>query len=162
MCRFPLCIFRSGGELMAWQAYDLDHLAQEIVLKARSRDKSDKKTSLNQAYKMRAACAYGLERFWGEHLRLADKKSSQEDRDKAAFIADVWTAFAGLMVKAKIELPGAMLSLDATEIEIQSVAEHLWKLEREQQQVCLAVLTSLCDAVVWWTQRLKPGKAGDI
>lgn len=150
---------------MAWQPYDLDHLAQEIVLKARSRDKSEKKTSLNQAYKMRAACAYGLERFWGEHLRLADKKSSQEDRDKAAFIADVWTAFVGLMAKADIKLPGTMLSRSATEEEIQSVCEHLWKLgnqELKEQQACLAVLTSLCDAVVWWTQRLKPGKSGDI
>jgi hypothetical protein len=146
---------------MAWKPYDLDHLAQEIVLKARSRDKSDKKTSLNQAYKMRAACAYGLERFWGEHLRLGDKKSSQEDRDKAAFIADVWTAFVGIMATAKIKLPVAMLSRDATEKEIQSVSEHLWKLELKQQQACLAVLTSLCDSVVWWTQRLKPGKAGD-
>jgi hypothetical protein len=42
---------------------------EEIVLKARHRDHNPKKTSLNQAYKMRTACAYGLERFWGEHLR---------------------------------------------------------------------------------------------
>jgi len=46
---------------MGWHPYDLDHLAQEIVLKARKKDPD----SLNQAYKMRATCAYGLERFWG-------------------------------------------------------------------------------------------------
>jgi hypothetical protein len=147
---------------MAWHAYDLDHLAQEIVLKARSRDQSDNKQSLNQAYKMRAACAYGLERFWGEHLRLGDKKSSREDQDKAAFIADVWNAFVGLMTKADIKLPGSMLSRSASEAEIQSVCEHLWQMELKQQQASLAVLTSLCDAVVWWTQRLKPGKTGGI
>lgn len=147
---------------MAWYPYDLDHLAQEIVLRARHRDQSDKKVSLNQAYKMRATCAYGLERFWGEHLRLSDKKnSSQEDLDKAAFIADVWTAFVGIMAKADVRLPGAMLARNASEAEIQSVAEHLWRLKRQEQQAALAVLTSLCDSVVWWTQRLKPGKRGD-
>jgi hypothetical protein len=147
---------------MAWHPYDLDHLAQEIVLKARSRDASEKKVSLNQAYKMRAACAYGLERFWGEHLRLGDKKNSlQEDLDKAAFVADVWRAFVGIMAKSGITLPGAILDRNASEAEIQSVAEYLWKLEPEEQQASLAVLTSLCDAVVWWTQRLKTGKGGD-
>jgi hypothetical protein len=35
-------------------------------------------------------------------------------------------------------------------------------MELKQQQASLAVLTSLCDAVVWWTQRLKPGKTGGI
>jgi hypothetical protein len=147
---------------MAWHPYDLDHLAQEIVLEARNRDSSEKKPSLNQAYKMRSACAYGLERFWGEHLRLSDKKnSSQEDLDKAAFIADVWRSFVGIMDKAKISLPGAMLSRNASEAEIQSVAEHLWQLKLQEQQACLAVLTALCDSVVWWTQRLKTGKGGD-
>ena len=40
---------------MGWHPYDLDHLAQEIVLRARHRDSDS--DSLNQAYKMRAACA---------------------------------------------------------------------------------------------------------
>jgi hypothetical protein len=136
---------------MAWHPYDLDHLAQEIVLKARNIDPD----SLNQAYKMRASCAYGLERFWGEHLRLADKEPN-----KAKFVADVWGAFVGIMAKAKVQLPGTLLARSASEAEIQSVAEHLWRLEMAQQQACLAVLTSLCDSVVWWTQRLKTGKGG--
>jgi len=137
---------------MGWHPYDLDHLAQEIVLRARHRDAD----SLNQAYKMRATCAYGLERFWGEHLRLADKEA-----DKARFVADVWTALVGIMAKAKIKLPGTMLARSASEAEIQSVTEHLWRLELADQQACLAVLTALCDAVVWWTQRLKTGKGGE-
>lgn len=139
---------------MGWHPYDLDHLAQEIVLKARNRDPD----SLNQAYKMRATCAYGLERFWGEHLRLADKEKEQA---KASFVADVWSGLVGIMAKAKISLPGAMLHRNASEAEIQSVAEHLWRLDLADQQVCLAVLTSLCDSVVWWTQRLKTGKGGE-
>ena len=137
---------------MAWHPYDLDHLAQEIVLKARHADPD----SLNQAYKMRASCAYGLERFWGEHLRLADKEPN-----KAQFVADVWTAFVGIMAKAKVRLPGAMLAKSASEAEIQAVAEYLWRQERDERQASLAVLTALCDSVVWWTQRLKTGKGGE-
>jgi hypothetical protein len=139
---------------MGWHPYDLDHLAQEIVLKARKRDPE----TLNQAYKMRAACAYGLERFWGEHLRLADR-----EMDKAAFVADVWKAFVGIIQRsgAGIALPGTMLSNKANEAEIQDVAQQIWKLSPEEHQVCLAVLVSLCDSVVWWTQRLKVPKRGE-
>lgn len=134
---------------MSWHPYDLDHLAQEIVLRARNRDAD----SLNQAHKMRASCAYGLERFWGEHLRLADKEPS-----KAAFVADVWKGLVGIMAKARISLPSDVLSNSDNESRIQSVAERLWRLEHQEQQSSLAVLTALCDAVVWWTQRLKIGK----
>ncbi len=134
---------------MAWHPYDLDHLAQEIVLKARHRDPD----SLNQAYKMRATCAYGLERFWGEHLRLADK-----EHHKAAFVADVWKALVGILAKTGLSLPGNVLANNDSESRIQSVAESLWRLKPEDQQAALAVLTALCDSVVWWTQRLKTGK----
>ena len=137
---------------MAWHPYDLDHLAQEIVLKAREKDPD----SLNQAYKMRAACAYGLERFWGGHLRLKVKEQS-----KAQFVADVWTGFVGIMARAGVTLPGEMLSSQDSEAAIQAVAEQLWRIPPDQQQAPLAVLTALCDAVVWWTQRLKTGKGGD-
>jgi len=136
---------------MAWHPYDLDHLAQEIVLKARNTDQD----SLNQAYKMRATCAYGLERFWGEHLRLADKEPT-----KAQFVADVWSAFVGIMKKTGIKLPREMRNSRDPEADIQSVAEQLWRLSLQDQQASLAVLTALCDAVVWWTQRLKTGKGG--
>jgi hypothetical protein len=139
---------------MGWHPYDLDHLAQEIVLKARSRDPE----TLNQAYKMRAACAYGLERFWGEHLRLADKEI-----EKAAFVADVWKAFVGIIRQsgAGIDLPGTMMSKKQNEASIQAVAQQIWQLSPAEQQVCLAVLVSLCDSVVWWTQRLKLPKQGE-
>ena len=137
---------------MAWHPYNIDHLAQEIVLKARHNDPD----SLNQAYKMRAACAYGLERFWGEHLRLADKEPS-----KARFVADVWSGFVGITAQAGVTLPGAMASNRQSEAQIQAVAEQIWRIPREDQQTLLAVLTALCDAVVWWTQRLKSGKGGD-
>jgi hypothetical protein len=136
---------------MGWHPYDLDHLAQEIVLKARHRDAD----SLNQAYKMRASCAYGLERFWGEHLRLADK---DKEMAKAQFVADVWKALVGILAKAGLSLPAELLSSKDSEQRIQSVAENIWRLKPEEQQAALAVLIALCDAVVWWTQRLKTGK----
>lgn len=139
---------------MGWHPYDLDHLAQEIVLKARNTGSDS--DSLNQAYKMRASCSYGLERFWGEHLRLKANEPA-----KAQFIADVWTGFVGIMARAGVKLPGDMLSSHDDERAIQAVAEQLWRLPRQDQQAALAVLTALCDAVVWWTQRLKPGKGGD-
>jgi len=134
---------------MGWHPYDLDHLAQEIVLKARNRGSE----SLNQAYKMRASCAYGLERFWGEHLRLADKEPA-----KALFVADVWKALVGILAKAGLNLPADLLSCKDSEQSIQTVAEGIWRLKTEEHQAALAVLTALCDAVVWWTQRIKMGK----
>lgn len=136
---------------MAWHPYDLDHLAQEIVLKARHRDPD----SLNQAYKMRANCAYGLERFWGEHIRLASQEPS-----KAAFVKDVWQALVGILAKADVLLPAQLFDNRSGEAEIQAVAEEIWRLEPHDQQASLAVLASLCDSVVWWTQRLKPSKGG--
>jgi hypothetical protein len=160
---------------MTWNPYGLDHLAHEIVLKARERD-SD---SLNQAYKMRAACAYGLERFWGEHLRLAGKKIEKDkaeavddagklkeiekDNAKAQFVADTWKAFVGILHRARpdLKLPGTMLSNRQSEAEIQAAAHQIWLLNPQEHQISLAVLTALCDSIVWWTQRLKLPKAGD-
>lgn len=145
---------------MAWHPYNLDHLAQEIVLQARYRDSENQTRSLNQAYKMRTACAYGLERFWGEHLRLNSKRSSQDDQNKAKFVADVWLALVGVLKEAGVQLPNTLLSSQDTEATIQSVAEQIWRLKPQEHQIALAVLTALCDSVVWWTQRLKTGAAG--
>lgn len=143
---------------MSWNRFELDHYAQRIVLEARKRDPK----SLNQAYKMRASCAYGLERFWGEHLRLNGEKSSQEDRAKAAFIADVWKALATeILSKAGIKLPQEVLSNTQSEATINKVAAQLWGLDDYERQVALAVLTNFCDAIVWWTQRLKGGSDRD-
>lgn len=136
---------------MGWHPYNLDHLAQEIVLQARHRDPG----SLNQSHKMRASCAYGLERFWGEHLRLKDKEP-----EKAAFVGDVWKALVGTLKQGGVTLPATLLSSSDAEATIQGVAAQIWSLKPQEQQVALAVLTALCDAVVWWTQRLKTGVTG--
>ncbi|AKV67197.1 hypothetical protein VL20_2080 [Microcystis panniformis FACHB-1757] len=57
---------------MAWKEYNLDRIAQKLVLAAKLRDRD----SLNQSFKMRESVSYGLERFWGEHLRLQSKETS--------------------------------------------------------------------------------------
>jgi hypothetical protein len=70
---------------MAWKYYSLeqdgqqfhslDQIAQKLVLDAKGRERK----SLNQSFKMREAVAYGLERFWGEHLRLKGKSKHPGD-----------------------------------------------------------------------------------
>lgn len=126
---------------MAWKTYDLDKHAQKLVLAARKRHKD----SLNQAFKMRAACAYGLERFWGEQLRL------QNDADKAKYWGDTWKVLVEILSTAGLKLPND----PATGSNVESMAQKLWSLPLEDQRQALAVLTQLCDCMVWWTQRYK-------
>ena len=133
---------------MAWHPFDLDHRAHKIVLNARQRDND----SLNQAYKMRATCAYGLERFWGEHLRLRENESA-----KADFVKDTWKAFREIMRDCRPDLviPEEVLSKQCTEDYIRAEANKFWLISTTDQQECLTLLVALCDSIVWWTQRLK-------
>ncbi|QIZ71668.1 hypothetical protein [Oxynema aestuarii] len=133
---------------MGWKSYELDRAAQKLVLAARERDSK----SLNQSYKMRMAVAYGLERFWGEHLRLAGK-----EKNKSIFWKETWDALQKIMKNAGVTIPNDRVNPDNTQ-QIQSMSEKLWKLSLEDQRVTLAVLTQLCDCIVWWTQRYKGGK----
>lgn len=130
---------------MAWKTYKLDQKAQALVLGAKQRNAD----SLNQAYKMRMAVAYGLERFWGEHLRL-----EHQDANKAAFWKETWTALVAIVKEAGITLPNDPVRVDNTRA-IQAMSEQLWKIPLEDQRVILAVLAQLCDCIVWWTQRYK-------
>lgn len=130
---------------MAWKTYKLDQKAQALVLGAKKRHPD----SLNQAYKMRMAIAYGLERFWGEHLRLEN-----QDASKAAFWKETWTALVAIVKEAGITLPNDPVRADNTQA-IQAMSEKLWKIPLEDQRVILAVLAQLCDSLVWWTQRYK-------
>ncbi len=130
---------------MAWEFYGLDRVAQELVLNARIRDRD----SLNQSFKMRESVAYGLERFWGEHLRLMPKEP-----DKGTYWKQTWDELVELMKKAGITLPSDRVSLDNPD-GIKKMAEKLWEIPLKDQRVALAVLTQLCDSLVWWTQRYK-------
>lgn len=130
---------------MGWQTYGLDQEAQKLVLNAMQRDKD----SLNQAYKMRMAVAYGLERFWGEHLRLQDREQAKSDYWK-----ETWDTLVNIMSRGGITLPNNQVNPNQAG-SIRQMSEQLWQLDIEAQRVSLAVLTQLCDALIWWTQRYK-------
>lgn len=130
---------------MGWKSYNLDRVAQKLVLDAKLRD-SD---SLNQSYKMRMAVAYGLERFWGEHLRLQKKEPK-----KSQYWKETWDALVDAMKKAGVTLPNDLVKADDTK-KVKAMSEKLWELDMEDQRVAIAVLTQLCDSLVWWTQRYK-------
>lgn len=134
---------------MAWQSYGLDQAAQRLVLQAKLQNKD----SLNQSYKMRMAVAYGLERFWGEHLRLQNRKS-ESDKAKAQYWKDTWDSLVKIMGQAGLTLPNDTIKADDTRA-IQAMSEKLWQLDLADQRYALAVLTQLCDCIVWWTQRYK-------
>ena len=131
---------------MAWESYNLDQFAHDLVLKYR--DKKDGKVSiLNQTHKMRMTVAYGLERFWGEHLRL--------DGDKAEYWKDTWKTLAEILSHAGVKLPNDEIKSDRDTAAIKSMTDKLWTFDIQQRKIALAVLTQLCDCMVWWTQRYK-------
>lgn len=130
---------------MAWQTYGLDRKAQKLVLDALIRDPQ----SLNQSHKMRLACAYGLERFWGEHLRLQHKEPTKSD-----YWQETWAALVAILAEAGVSIPNDSVSADNPRA-IEGMSQKLWGLSLDQQRIALAVLTQLCDCLVWWTQRYK-------
>lgn len=131
---------------MGWNSYGLDQIAQRLVLNAKERDED----SLNQGYKMRMAIAYGLERFWGEHLRL-----QRREPEKAQYWKETWDALVDVMKQAGITIPNDSVKADDVQ-SIRTMSEKLWgDLDLEAQRVSLAVLIQLCDCMVWWTQRYK-------
>jgi hypothetical protein len=134
-------------ELTGWQPYDLDYYAQELVLKHR-----DEENVLNESHKMRMAVAYGLERFWGEHLRLR-----RESKSKSQYWKDVWDKLAEILKRADIDLPNDRIpsKADNETITIREMARKIWSMPLTEQRAALMVLTQFCDALVWWTQRYK-------
>ena len=138
---------QESEELTGWQPYNLDHFAQELVLKHR-----DKENVLNETHKMRMTVAYGLERFWGEHLRL-----KRENIQKSNYWKDVWDKLAEILVKAGVTLPNDDVNSNNTG-QIQTMANKIWKMKMEHQRIALMVLTQFCDSLVWWKQRYSKGK----
>jgi hypothetical protein len=138
-----------------WRPYDLDFYAQELVLEFRN-----DKDVLNESHKMRMTIAYGLERFWGEHLRLEKEKP-----DKAKYWLAVWKKLHEILDDAGVTLPNdnvksSLPDKDPKKKEeekqkIQKMAKDLWSMPLADQRVALMVLTQLCDSLVWWTQRYK-------
>lgn len=139
---------------MTWEPYNLDREAQRLVLKHR-----DKEGVIGQSHKMRTTVAYGLERFWGEQLRLIDKKDLKE-KNKGKYWREVWKTFAEIMNRTGIKLPKDEIDGKDTK-KIEEIAKNLWAIPLEDQRICLAVLTQFCDSLVWWTQRYKPSGDSD-
>ncbi|MBT9317690.1 hypothetical protein [Leptothoe spongobia] len=136
----------SNAQSPKWQPYNLDHKAQELVLRFRDNG------VLTESHKMRMAVAYGLERFWGEHLRF----ESSGDTNKARYWQDVWIALAEILGPTDITLPDAECSVGFRETEqIRLTAHAIWQMSLDEQRVALMVLTQLCDSLVWWTQRYR-------
>ncbi len=125
-----------------WRPYDLDYYAQELVLEFRNT-----KDVLNESHKMRMTIAYGLERFWGEHLRLKGKEQKKSDYWK-----QVWEKLHSILDEAGIKLPND--NVNSTD-DIKAIAKAIWSMPLADQRVALMVLTQLCDSLVWWTQRYK-------
>lgn len=129
---------------MSWKPYALDEKARQLVKNALEGDRGIREASkqaFKESYKMRETVVYGLERFWGEAKR----------HDESSALAKYWKATWNVLVetleKAEVELP--------KHNDVAAMADKLWQLKREDQQIALAVLTQLCDCMVWWTQRYK-------
>lgn len=131
---------------MALELYKLDQKAHDLVIQFRDEEKV-----LNESHKMRVAVAYGLERFWGEQFRLTGQK--------AEYWRATWTALVEIMAETGITIPNDQVNRDNTPA-IQTMAEQLWGFDQQQRKVSLAVLTQLCDSLVWWTQRYKKPSPG--
>jgi len=138
---------------MSWEPYSLDQIAHDLVL-----EHCDKGAH-NQAYKMRTTASYGLERFWGEQLRLFDKKKEIYYPTAASeYWADAWHNFCQILKRAGIDLPGEKIE-PTNKDEIKRITTYLWNFDEQQRKVALAVLIQLCDSIVWWSQRYKPSSS---
>jgi hypothetical protein len=122
---------------MAWESFNLDQEAHDLVYA-----RKDNRDLSAQVYKMRTTVAYGLERFWGEQLRLSG--------DEAQYWKATWEKLVEIMKKAGIEIPN--------HIDPGQQISDLWQdsqEKRDDRKATLAVLTQLCDCMIWWTQRYK-------
>jgi hypothetical protein len=122
---------------MAWEPYNLDQIAHDLVFARKGN-----RDLFGQVYKMRTTVAYGLERFWGEKLRLSG--------EEAQYWEATWNKLVEIMGIAGIEIPNhTNPDQQITELWLDS------KEKRDDRKVALAVLTQLCDCMIWWTQRYK-------
>jgi hypothetical protein len=142
---------------MAWNPYGLDQIAHRLVRRALAIDLDNTiegTSCLREAYEMQESVAYGLERFWGEALRHEGKQQKNATYWKAT-----WTELVGILGTAGVTLPNDQ--------DADVMSRKLWgdlaldgtnngaTLTHAHRQLSLAVLTQLCDCMVWWTQRYK-------
>ena len=141
---------------MTWHPYGLDQIAHRLVRRAIDIDADGELSGdscLREVYEMRESVAYGMERFWGEHLR----HESKGQKKNATYWQETWDELVKLLGTAGVIIPN--------DTDPNTMAQMLWgdlrlndsglKFTHENRQLALAVLTQLCDCMVWWTQRYK-------
>ncbi len=128
---------------MAWEPYNLDQIAHDLVFA-----RKENKDLRGQVYKMRTTVAFGLERFWGEQLRLSGEESG--------YWKATWDKLVEVMGIAGITIPNhADPDQQIKELWLDSKDKAIAKQKRDERKIALAVLTQLCDCMIWWTQRYK-------
>ena len=128
-------------------SYSIDRIAHDLVW-----DYGIQGRAHPQVYKMRMTVAFGLERFWGEQHRFKPSEAH-----KATYWRETWNALAEILKYAGIALPNEEIDTNNPD-SVRRMAEQLWDEEhfsKERRKVALAILTQLCDSMVWWTQRYK-------
>lgn len=132
---------------MVLKSFYLDRKAHDLVLKYRDKKDRNNKSVIKESHKMRVTVSYGLERFWGEQIRL-------QGSEEGNYWKETWNKLAEILQKSGIQLPNDSVDRNSTQ-QIQQMADKLWKFDPQQSKIALAVLTQLCDCMVWWTQRYK-------
>jgi len=143
---------------MTLKMYGLDRYAHDLVAEF------CKEGVLNETHDMRTTAAFGLERFFGEHIRLQGK---DEKATKASdYWRKTWETLVLIMDNAGIKVPTLAKGTESNSEAIRKVIDDLWKdddpenkdapvFSRDHRKVTLAVLIRLCDNMVWWAQRYK-------
>ena len=133
---------------MSWEFYGLDERARRQIKNQIQRAQQanlsvqDTQVLIKESHKMRQTVAFGLERFWGEKMRLDDREP-----DKAIFWRDVWNELSEILAEGEVELP--------RHENVNYLSQQLWQVQTPDQAIALSVLTQLCNSLVWWTQRYK-------
>jgi len=131
---------------MTLTMYGIDRYAHDLVAKFCP------KGVLNETHDMRTTAALGMERFFGEHLRLKGKKAESD------YWRETWDRFVKIMDDSGIVVPSLKEIDNPNSESIRQVIDDLWnedKFPTAHRKIALAVLIQLCDSMVWWAQRYK-------
>lgn len=85
---------------------------------------------------------------------------TKKEPEKSIYWQETWDSLVEIMKKAQVEIPNDPVNVDSP-TAIETMSKKLWDLDLDTQRISLAVLTQLCDCIVWWTQRYK-GRHSDI
>jgi hypothetical protein len=78
----------------------------------------------------------------------------EREADKSRYWKETWDTLVRIAGQAHITIPNDAVNHNNVQ-QIHAMSQRLWSLSLEDQRIALAVLTQLCDCIVWWTQRYK-------